>query len=84
MEGGGIPPPDNKSPGTVRNALSPSMEGGGIPPPDVSAPAPPAPEGTILQWRAGEFPRLTLSLVQAGDAMRATLQWRAGEFPRLT
>ena len=36
-----------------------------------------------LQWRAGEFPRLTATHSEIADAIEL-LQWRAGEFPRLT
>ena len=64
--------------------LTPSMEGGGIPPPDVVEAMAPAYERMVLQWRAGEFPRLTRVRAQPAMSAPVSLQWRAGEFPRLT
>ena len=63
------------------------MEGGGIPPPDTVTPTPAHTVTPGLQWRAGEFPRLTRPGVEVGvgdQGVTPGLQWRAGEFPRLT
>ena len=49
----------------------------------MAPPAAPRLAEELLQWRAGEFPRL-IGAARAGLATaRLLLQWRAGEFPRL-